>query len=365
MNWLFSITYYSPYVSGLTIYVKRLAEELMKKGHQVSILCMKHEDSLSTSEEINLVDIHRAKVVMRLNKGFVSIDWIIKSWIQVRKCDVLVVNLPQVEGWIPVLMARVFRKKVIAVYHCEINLPNKFIQWWVEQANWLSLELAEKIVSYTQDYADNSRLVSKYPDKLSYIYPPIPDLAVDEKLKKELEKKIGPGPVVGVAARLAREKGIEYLIEALPMIKTKVKIAIAGPIEPVGEKEYKEKILKLAKQYKGRVIFLGTIDPEKMGAFYGVIDVLVLPSINSTEAFGMVQVEAMLKGVPVIATNLPGVRVPVQISGMGLVVSPKDSKGIAGAIERILKDKIRFTKYMRNVMSEFNLGRTVSFFEKL
>jgi glycosyltransferase involved in cell wall biosynthesis len=64
--------------------------------------------------------------------------------------------------------------------------------------------------------------------------------------------------------------------------------------------------------------------------------VTILPSINSTESFGMVQVEAMTCGTPVVATDLPGVRQPVRMTGMGLVVPPEDPASLAEAIISIL-----------------------------
>ena len=336
MKILFSITYYSPYVSGLTIYVRRLAEELAKRGHMCTVLCMRHDKNLLGGEAINGVKVIRASPLLKISKGFVSIDWIIKSWQETRSADVVVVNLPQVQGWIPALMTK---KRLIAVYHCEIDYPNKVIQKITELANEISLGVADKVITYTQDYADHSRILKPYLNKTVCIYPPVP---VPKRVDLGIKKPKGE-VWIGVAARLAQEKGIEYLLEALPLLK-RCKVVVAGPMEPVGEEEYKNKIMKLVEKHKDRVMFLGTIDPDKMGGFYKLIDVLVLPSINSTEAFGMVQVEAMMSGVPVVATDLPGVRVPIQKMGMGIVVPPKDPLAIANAINTILQNNKKYTK---------------------
>ena len=349
MKILFSVTYYTPYVSGLTIYVKRLAEELAKRGHQVTVLCMRHDKNLPEKELINGVEIIRANPLFRISKGFLSVDWVIKSW---RNADVVIVNLPQVEGWIPALMA----KRVVAVYHCEIVLKNKIMQKLLEVANWLSLAKADTIVTYSEDYGKSCRLLRGLEYKTKYIYPPVPMPGGNLKLKKP------KGEIwIGVAARLAAEKGIEYLLEALPEIPGKV--VIAGPMEPVGEEEYKNKIIKLVDRYKDRVKFLGTIEPEEMGGFYKAIDVLVLPSVNSTEAFGMVQVEAMMMGVLVVASDLPGVRVPIMKTGMGKIVKPRDSKSLAGAILWVLNNKNKLKK--KSAIKEFNMDGVVQKWQKL
>ncbi|OGC93060.1 hypothetical protein A3D85_03115 [Candidatus Amesbacteria bacterium RIFCSPHIGHO2_02_FULL_47_9] len=356
MNILFSVTYYTPYVSGLTIYVKRLAEELVKRDHKVAALCMRHDKSLPEIEDFNGVEVARAKPLLKLSKGFLSIDWIAKSWRETRGADVVIINLPQAEGWITALMA----KKVIVVYHCEIVLQNKILQKVLEFMNWISLLKASIIVTYTEDYAKNSRLLRGFENKTKYIYPPIP-YPTTGKLKLNKPK----GEIwIGVAARLAQEKGIEYLLGALPLLKN-CKIIIAGPENPVGEEKYKEKIMKLVEKYENRIRFLGTIDPEDMGGFYKMLDVLALSSVNSTEAFGMVQVEAMMCGVPVVASDLPGVRVPILKTGMGKLAKPSDSKSLAEAIEWAVDNRDRLREKRILAIKEFNVKEIMKKWERL
>ena len=92
-------------------------------------------------------------------------------------------------------------------------------------SNYLSLSLSEKIISYTKDFADNSFLLKQFKNKVVVTYPPISGLKVDKRIQKILKDKITRSWVfvIGVAARLAAEKGIEYLFEALPQIISKIK----------------------------------------------------------------------------------------------------------------------------------------------
>jgi glycosyltransferase involved in cell wall biosynthesis len=76
-----------------------------------------------------------------------------------------------------------------------------------------------------------------------------------------------------------------------------------------------------------------------MATFYPNIDLLVLPSLNSTEAFGLVQIEAMMNGVPCVASDLPGVRQPIRNHEMGRIIPIGDSKALAAAILEILAEK--------------------------
>lgn len=158
---------------------------------------------------------------------------------------------------------------------------------------------------------------------------------------------------LGVAARLAEEKGFEYLFAAMKLIGPNVQLLVAGPIDPVGEGNYKNKILNLIKNLKIKVKFLGSLDQTRLKEFYRKIDLLVLPSVNSTEAFGIVQVEAMFNGTPVVASNLPGVRVPILKTKMGELAEPKNPESLAKAILKVCK-----TKYINTTSKIFDINKS-------
>jgi len=301
-----------------------------------------------------------------VNKGFLSVDWIASAWQAAREADIVIINLPQAEGWIPALAAKLTHKKVIAIYHCEVQTGNWWLQQIIEIANWMSLGLADKIVTYTRDYAARAKLLAGLLGKTLYVYPPLPKLGAKPEIQKMIKKKIGEGKIViGVAARLASEKGVEYLLRAIPYLKRPSIVAIAGPMEPVGEEAYRKKIMDEVEKVKNQVVFLGRIDPEDMGSFYDEIDMLVLPSLNKTEAFGLVQAEAMMRGVPVIASDLPGVRVPIRVTGMGRIVRPGESQALALAIEDVWMNKVKLRKLRHKAMGEFKLDNTLESYERL
>src|SRR3990167_4396923 len=157
MKILFSITYFDPYVSGLTIYVSRLSRALAKRGHAVSALCMQNDSSLPIKETHDGVAIYRAKTIGSVHKGFLSWEWIVLSWNLVKTHDIVIVNLPQFEGIIPALFGWLLKKKIIAIYHCEIVLSDTFIdqiiQSLVEISNMCTLLLSDTVVTYTDDFA--------------------------------------------------------------------------------------------------------------------------------------------------------------------------------------------------------------------
>lgn len=362
MKLLFSVTYYSPYISGLTLCVQRLAENLTLKKYPVTVLCMRHDPRLPLAEKIAGVQVVRARPLLRVSKGYLSLDWVIQAWRQIKNHDIVVINLPQFEGFIPALFAKISGKKVVALYHCEIVYPRKLIQKLVEFSNLTTLILADSAVTYTKDYAESSRLLKPFGRKLTYIYPPV---VLTKTFKKPPVRKL-PGDIwIGVAARLAREKGFENILAALDLINLPVKLVVAGPIEPVGEEKYRRQIMSLIGKNKGKIIFLGALDPAGMTGFYKSIDVLVLPSVNSTESFGMVQVEAMFAGVPVVASDLPGVRVPIRLTGMGVLVPPGNPSGLARAVIQVVRNRPDYARGRSLARKTFPLAGSLDLYEKL
>ncbi len=375
MKILFTTSYFLPYVSGLTVYVDRISRQLSQRGHLVTILTTQHRRDLPSQERVDGLGVKRVPFLFSVSKGFFMPSYLWVCWQVVADNDVVLVNLPQLEGVIPAIYGRLQGKKVYCIYNCEVFLPKSLFNWTVERllllATSFTVSLADKIIVYTTDYANHSRVLPYFKSKWVPIYPPVPPLATDRRQVSLLRKRLPERRkyIIGVAARLSVEKGLEYLLEAIPELTRglgeDLLIVFAGPKDPVGEEAYSRHLAPLVEKHRSYLAFLGSLQQEEMGSFYDLLDVLVLPSVNSTEAFGMVQVEAMMRGVPVVATNLPGVRVPVQKTGMGEIVPPKNSSALAKATTNVLLNKEAYLKGQNLVQQEFSLAVTVKAYEKL
>jgi glycosyltransferase involved in cell wall biosynthesis len=148
-------------------------------------------------------------------------------------------------------------------------------------------------------------------------------------------------PVIGMVTRFAAEKGVEVLLDALPTVLKRfprAQVLFAGQYQDVlGESAYAARLMPRIQEFEqaGAWKFLGVLSPQQLAAFYPNLDALVVPSLNSTEAFGLVQVEAMMNNIPCIASALPGVRRPVQLHGMGEVVPIGDPVALAEALLQV------------------------------
>jgi glycosyltransferase involved in cell wall biosynthesis len=100
-------------------------------------------------------------------------------------------------------------------------------------------------------------------------------------------------------------------------------------------------------------------------AFYKNLDCLCVCSLNSTESFGLVQIEAMINGVPVAACSLPGVRQPVTMTGMGEVTAVGDHEALAQAINAILDDKEKYQRSPRLIAEAFSPRQTAAEYARL
>ena len=265
----------------------------------------------------------------------------------VKEHDVVQLHLPQFDAAGIALRGRLWKKPTVITYHCDLLMPPGLMSWMANQAvhimDHLAAQSTHRIVTYTRDYAENSPFLKRYLNKLKVIPPPVVLPVVSQDKIKQFARQHNPAgcePVIGMAARFATEKGVEVLIHALPAILNKFPntlIQFAGPYQNIiGEEAYIEKLLPEIRKYEagGNWRFLGLLNPEEMAAFYPNLDILVIPSLNSTEAFGLVQIEAMMNGVPSIASNLPGVRQPVKIHSMGKIIPIGDSEALAKSVSR-------------------------------
>ncbi len=375
MKVLMGLTYYRPHVSGLTIYAERLAKALVARGHSVTMLTSQFDPKLPRHEQMDGVDVRRVPVALRVSKGVImpTIGW--QATRLVPQYDVVNLHLPQLDATGIAARGRLFGKPVVLTYHSDLILPKSLVNWLAQNVsdlgNDMAAQLADVVVAYTADFAKHSRYLSKYPKKVVVVNPPVeipvpkPEAIQAFKAAHHLD---GTGPVIGMLGRVAAEKGVEYLLEALPKILARypgARVLHAGPREAIGEADYLRRMEQLIAQHRERYEFLGTLNAEEVAVFFSCCDIHVLPSINNTETFGLVQVEAALCGTPTVASALPGVRMPTQMTGMGRTAPPKDAAALAEAIIEVVAHRADYVKPRAPIAAMFAPATNAARYEEI
>lgn len=378
MKVLIVLTYYRPHTSGLTIYAERLAKGLAAQGHSVTVLTSGYHHRLPREEQSDGVRVVRAPVLFRISKGVIMPTIGFLAWKYVLWADVVSLHLPQFDAAGVALRGRLLHRPTLLTYHCDLQLPPGAFNTVANQAVLMMNELAGKfshgVVAYTQDFAENSPFLQRFADKRHVIPPPI---EMPESTKsgvvafQRMHNPDNKHPVIGMAARLTTEKGVEVLLQAMPKILERYPnacVLFAGQYKNVlAEEAYAKRLefrIKLLSE-QGQWRFLDVLDPVQMAAFYPNLDVITVPSLNSTESFGLVQVEAMLSGIPSVASDLPGVRQPVLQTGMGEIAPIGDADGLADAILKVLDNREDYVRPREEIEARFSTQKTVAQYEAL
>jgi glycosyltransferase involved in cell wall biosynthesis len=363
MRILINVTYYYPHWTGLTQYAIGLAEGLAQQGHKVKVLTTQHQVELKRDEVINGVEVIRCKPTWRFSRSIISWELVKRLVREIKGVDKIFCFLPLNEVLIVSILGKLFRKKVFLVHNGDLVLPKGFVNTIIEKVFFVTTKLAIKlsrgIILNTADYPKFSPLLRNEERKWIVLVPPIGIFSADPKILQQIKTKIGkPRFVVGFSGRWVEEKGFDVLLKAIPLVTKNlagVKFVFAGQLEVDYEKTY-QKDIALIEKVHNNLIILGKLKRDEMMAFYKTIDLLVISS--RSDFFPFVQAEALLSGVPVVVTDIPGARWLVKTTGAGIIVKPENpqalAKGVIEALDKLIQLK-RNTKKTKEIFKYNNL----------
>jgi len=324
-----------PYTGGVEKYVLDLSQELVSQGHRVKVICANEPNS--TISNIYGIEVKRLNYVGKITNTNITLNLfftLIKE-----NYDIIHTHFPT--PWsadISMVVSTLLRKPLILTYHNDViksGLSGVLADIYNKTLLQLILRKAEKIIDTQPSYINKSKYLQKYKEKIVTIPNGVnTKLYKDEKIKKIKSQIL----FLSVLDKYHRYKGLDYLIKAIKLVKLrnpKVKLIVGGNGELI--KEYKLLANKLG--VANNVEFKGFIENNELIKLYNQSELFVLPSINIQEGFGIVLLESLSCGTPVIATDLVGIANEIKLHKCGLVVASKDVNQLASAIIKITKSK--------------------------
>ena len=331
-DYVVALNYYSPHISGLTDMAKRIAEEMVTSGLTVCVVCQRHDRSLMKFETINGVDVVRASVIMRIANGLISASFPFLVYRYGKRTRLLHLHLPMLEAG---LISLIPSTPKLVTYHCDFVAQKSFfgrvIEILMDLSSRFSLRRSTSSVVSSRDYADFSRIKSSLVKSVA-IAPP---LQIRQPSKPSFRNSSGYH--YGFLGRIAPEKGLENLVTAFGlMAQDEDRLLIAGSaVSTEGQEIFKR--LQVSSTRDSRIVLLGFVSETDVADFYASIDAFVFPSINALEAFGIAQAEAKALGVPLVTSDLPGVRTLVDSPATGVLVRPDDIDALTLGMENVQK----------------------------
>lgn len=323
-----------PHIGGVENYVYYLSKELVKRGHEVTVVCAGESGGDIDVEGIKVKRLNYAGKIANTN-----ITPSLPLHLLKEDFDLIHTHLPTPwsADW-SALVAAVKRKPLVVTYHNDITgegaakyIANVYNQTLLKSV----LKTASQIIITQPKYVDSSPHLDAYRNKIEVV-PNGVDIEKFRPMDRERRKNILF--FLGVLDEFHRYKGLEYLLKALKLIKSEmeIKLVVGGDGRLL---DYYKEIAK-SLGIRSNVDFVGFITNERIVEYYNTCNVFVLPSTSPVqEGFGIVLLEAMACGRPVVSTSIAGVADDVKKYNAGAIVEPGDSEALANAIVRILQDE--------------------------
>jgi glycosyltransferase involved in cell wall biosynthesis len=341
--------FYWPHRGGIETYLRSLCERM---NEHVDLKLIVANDGLRTTESlVDDVPITRVGTLFCCASTPICPRMIGK--VRETRADLVHIHLPNPWALLAYFGSR-HRGKLIISYHSDI-IRQRTLGKGFEPIVKYAMARSSALIAASPNYIDSSPMLRAYRDRCHVIpYGVAQELydTPDMAAVNEIRRRYGQRLVLSVG-RLVYYKGFDYLIQAMRPVRGNLLIIGEGPLR----RELEQRAV--AEGVRDRVFFLGDIDNPT--SFYHAADVFVLASTARSEAFGIVQLEAMACGKPVVNTSLNSGVPFVSLHGQtGLTVQPRDAAALTAAINLLLNDDALRNRYGQaaklRVQNEFSLS---------
>jgi glycosyltransferase involved in cell wall biosynthesis len=349
-------SYFDPHIGGVETHVRELARALVDRGVDVTVVCADTEGAGARDRmhDFDVVRVPPRSVLLKTPSMPAVADTLQRG-----KFDLIHSHTPPpVAAWRASKAARRARVPHVLTFHCDPEIPlplgGLLSDAWRLTYGRATLRRTDRIISTTQSYASTSRTIWNYQ---TTVIPNGVDTGRFRPLEVEDDLPDLPGKEgfrVLTVGRIVQHKGLEQLIEAMALLPAPAHLLIAGDGELRGAVEGRAS----ASAARDRISFLGKVPEAELPALYRACDVFALPSVSRLEAFGIVALEAMASGLPVVASDMPGVREIVTDGVEGHLANPLDPLAFAARIDVLLRRPLRRARFGRNGRAKVVAGYT-------
>lgn len=320
----------------MELHLAQLAQALVATGQaDVRVIVGQERRGSLLEEVVDGIPVARAATIARVARTPITVG--LTRLLRSVKADVYHFHSPYPWGEIVALRASLPAPIVVTYYHEVVRqrllgaLYRPFLSRFLAKA--------ARIVVWTPEALARSSLLRGYAAKTTVMpggidTAPFVPTERSRQAAAALRRAVAPsGPVILFVGRLVYYKGLDVLLRAMASVRGTLLVVGQGPLD--GELRARAAALNIAD----RVRFVGTVAASDLPLYYQASDVLVLPSTEPTEAFGLVQVEAHVSGIPSVCTDLGTGTTFVNVHGTtGLVVPPRDPRRLAEAVAHLLDD---------------------------
>ncbi len=363
--------YYLPDNGGIEIVTASLASGAASFGHEVSVVCFKKTPNKS-QDLIDGVHVFRAPISILLASQPIGFKYFFQSLSVAKNADLIHLHVPNMLG---ALCALFISPKIKLLVHWHSDVINKgFLGKILRPLESALLRRANCIVATSQVYADASKALAPFRNKISVVPIGISDKnhqGSSSSLSSQLYERVNNKRIVLSVGRLVPYKGFAVLIEAAKHLPKDAVVLIVG-VGPL-QKAFQEAVEKAG--VADRVVLTGRLDDSELNAIFQRATLYCLPSINRAEAFGVVLLEAMAFGLPIVSSDIPGSGVPwVNQHGIsGLNFTLGDPIALAHACNKILGSDVLIKKLAlgarQRFLSEFtedvSVNRMMELYDRL
>lgn len=334
---------YYPHVGGIESLVKQYAEDFSRKSDLIVLVCRDGRGK-TINEKISGAKIIRSGSFGTYFSCPLSISFIRNFRRLAEKSDIIHIHTPFPLADLAVLLSG-YKGRIVISWHSDVVKQKKLL-FFYKPIMMKFLKRADLILTATQGHIDSSPYISKFREKCRVIPYGINIREYLNIQRKPIltEKLIDKSAVkVFFTGRLVYYKGVEILLKAFRNVHNcELFIAGTGTLE-TSLKEY------AGSHNMDNVHFMGFLPDNDLKCAFADCDIFVLPSVANSEAFGIVQLEAMVYSKPVINTSLPTGVPHVSVDGVsGITVEPSSPIQLANAINMLAGDKNLREAYGKN-----------------